>query len=480
MSVILSATGVPSLDNLFLHEKFAPVVTSIYIIEEREAVLSSLDRLSEAGGLPDVLFLSEALPGKMYMLDVISRIRLSHPEVRVVYITSEIKLNERARLQNLNFLITLGVYDIVSPEKISPKHIYRAITSQGTRASVQWIIDANEKNAKESESNVNYVEVEEVDQDEDEEDDGISKNVTVFSSIKPGSGKSFISANIATAIARYGARKEDGERPKVALIDADLQNLSLGTLLQIPDEKNNLRSVMDKIHEVFGEDGYLTDSVEVIDDAQRFIKKSFTPFIKEKNLHVLAGSQLMMDQVQDITSNDFLFLVRSIEEEYDVIIIDSNSSLTHVSTTPLFLMAKDIYYIINLDFNNIRNTSRYFQTLEDLQVVDKVKYILNENITEEYMERHSFSEPLKYTENHVRESGFDLVGSVPIVDKTVFLNHIYDGTPLVMDNEDYTLEGRLELSRIANKIWPIEKLPYMEAQYEKQRESKPKKKRLFG
>ena len=39
----------------------------------------------------------------------------------------------------------------------------------------------------------------------------------------------------------------------------------------------------------------------------------------------------------------------------DVVIIDSNSSLVHVSTIPLLQLCSKVFYVLNLDFNNIRN-----------------------------------------------------------------------------------------------------------------------------
>ena len=57
----------------------------------------------------------------------------------------------------------------------------------------------------------------------------------MISSIKPGCGKSFVSTNVATAIAKFGDKK-DGRQPRVCILEADLQTLSVGTLLSLEDD----------------------------------------------------------------------------------------------------------------------------------------------------------------------------------------------------------------------------------------------------
>ena len=57
--------------------------------------------------------------------------------------------------------------------------------------------------------------------------------------------------------------------------------------------------------------------------------------------------------------------------------------------------------------------------------------------------------------------------------KTVFLNRLYNGTPVVLDqNVSYTKEVKISLLQVANQIWNTEE--------EIERESVKKKKGLFG
>ncbi|MBQ3423050.1 MAG: hypothetical protein IJH34_15665 [Romboutsia sp.] len=153
-----------------------------------------------------------------------------------------------------------------------------------------------------------------------------------------------------------------------------------------------------------------------------------------------------------------MYLVDAIIDDYDVIIIDSNSSISHVTTYPLLKMANTCYYILNLDFNNIRNNTRYRSTLKELGITDKVKYILNQDIKNDSNGAHSGTniETLLFTANHLDDSGFKLEATIPAIPQTVFLNRLYEGKPIILDDKDYTKNVRHELLKICNQIWPIE------------------------
>ena len=280
-------------------------------------------------------------------------------------------------------------------------------------------------------------------------------NLSIISSIKPGTGKSFLSVNVACAIARYGKKTKEGRPPRVALIEGDLQNLSIGTLLQLEDSKKNLKSVMDKISNIVTKEGDFIGNPYQVESVNEYIKSSFLPYGKLKNLECLVGSQLSFEEIEDIVPYYYVYLVEAIAMDFDVVIVDTNSALTHVTTFPLLQMAKNCFYILNLDFNNIRNNTRYRETLRSIGVLDKVKYVLNEDITKDVMKGKK--EELIYTSDHLHESGFDLVGKIPLIDKIIFLNRLYNGTPVVLDEGNpYTEPAKRELLKVANEIYPIE------------------------
>lgn len=476
---VVLATGLPKMNHIiFDNPDIKDLFEVVETIENRNEILRVLDRTPNA----DIILISDSLTGdgeslNQLMIDA----HLMHPNVRVIYLTSDVSGPQSAsRMPQLGYLVRTHIYDIVAETPITMRSVVKRLMEPAIKEDVDWVF--NYINQEEESAPKEEVEVL-VDKETEETDKkrGELDNLHVFSSIKPGTGKSFIATNTAAAIARYGVVNENGDRPRVALIDGDMQNLSIGTLLQVEDEAKNLRTVIDKIHLIHDDKGLEIDNPHLVKEVKTFIKNAFLPYSRQDNLHVLAGSQLQWDKVQDFKHTDFTYLLQTIQNDYDVIIMDSSSSLAHVSTAPMMVMSKQLYYIINLDFNNVRNNSRYHGTLAELGVQDKVKYILNENITPDMIAEQDWSEDLMFGSNEIKENGFDLIGSIPIIEKTSFLNRIFMGEPIVLDDEDHTLDARIEILKIANQIWDIDNLEYLEEKQEKIKTKDQKgKKGLFG
>ena len=204
--------------------------------------------------------------------------------------------------------------------------------------------------------------------------------------------------------------------------------------------------------------------------------KCFKPYHKTKNLECLVGSQLLFGQLEDVKPHHYVYLIEAIIDEFDVVIVDTNSSLTHVTTFPLLAMAKSAYYILNLDYNNVRNNNRYAETLKEINVSSKVRYILNEDIPQGDPEYVSSSmEELIFTADLLEDAGFTVEARIPQIEKTVFLNRIYNGEPIVLDNNKYTLKARYELLKIANQIYPIANFDAIEREINEVHKRTPKK-----
>lgn len=258
-------------------------------------------------------------------------------------------------------------------------------------------------------------------------------------------------------------------------MEADLQTLSLGTLLSIEDDKVNLKSVMRKISTVVNEKGVVSDDKIKKVEVEDYILNAFKPYSKCKNLYALVGSQLTMEEVEGISPYYYIYLVSVISKHFDIVIIDSNSSLHHVTTYPLLTIVNRCYYVLNLDFNNVRNNQKYRSTtLKNLGVIDKVRYVLNEDLTD-YSDG---PEKLEFN-SYILEESFPLEAKIPMINKVVFMNRIWRGTPCVLDDTKETLKARYEISKVANQIYPIENLPWLESQVNRGNQRKESKLGLF-
>lgn len=304
--------------------------------------------------------------------------------------------------------------------------------------------------------------------------DRVVPNLAIVSSIKPGTGKSFLSVNIASAIARYGKPTKSGKRPVVGLIEGDLQNLSVGTLLGISDNKRTIKSALDKISEIITNDGTFIGNTFSVENVNNYVRDCFIPYTREPNLLCLVGSQLKFEDIKNLNQYQFKYLVESMSLMFDVLIVDTNSALTHISSYPLLKSARSCYYVLNLDYNNIKNNSRYRTTLKNMGIMDKVKYIINEDITKDI--EGQFLEKLECNRDLISESGFNVVGSVPIVDKSVFLNRIYKGLPIVLDENTKSIDHvRQSIFEIANDFYPIDERYLKSGSSTETKKDKPKK-----
>lgn len=421
--------------------------------------------------LPDILLIGEGLSGTESTIALIMRLTKDYPKMRIIYLAGYVDIRDEVKIQSLGMLVMAGVYDIVHDDKLTMNSLKNLFENPKTYEQMQYLVVKTERGLLSKTKQVEF----EIPDEIIEEESTAYNNLYVISSIKPGTGKSFVSTNIAAAIAAFG-KQIDGKKPKVALVEADLQNLSVGTLLQIENDKKNLKTAIDKISTIINDKGQLTGGLEDTEAVTEYILECFQPYYKLRNLECLVGSQLAFDQLESVKPYHYVYLIESILEHYDVVIVDTNSSLTHVTTFPLLAMARYCYYILNLDFNNVRNNTRYQRILMEMDIFDKVRYVLNEDIPQadpDFIGKGQ--EELIFTADILDDSDFKLEARIPQIDKAVFLNRIYNGTPIVLDENKYTLKARYELLKLANQIYPIQNFERIEREVEEMYKRKEKR-----
>ena len=109
-------------------------------------------------------------------------------------------------------------------------------------------------------------------------------------------------------------------------------------------------------------------------------------------------------------------------------------------------------------------------------ILNKVKYILNQDIIDES------SKDLIFTKQLIDQNQFKLEASIPQISPALFYNRLYEGIPICLDENIKTCKVRLELSKIANQIWNIENMDELVDEveyYENQKNPKKKKRAIF-
>jgi len=79
--------------------------------------------------------------------------------------------------------------------------------------------------------------------------------------------------------------------------------------------------------------------------------------------------------------------------------------------------------------------------------------VLNRAITKD--NAYMFSEKLEYGPENLEGDGFKVVAKLPMVDPTIMLNRLHNRLPIILDEHLNTVPMRIELTQIAEKIWPM-------------------------
>lgn len=446
------ATHRVEISNMFTTPEFSSRFEMCKIIQNKDEVLPWLEQYYESGNSLDIFVISEGIPSSTGLTTqaLILKIHERFPRLRIVFLAGNIEDDDYIRLQVLAYLVEVGIYDIYRQSVLTRPNLLNLLTNPQTFDDAKYYLDYLDSQKFPSEL----------------------KNTVVISSIKPGTGKTFLAVNTAVAIAKFGRMKSNGYKPRVAIIEGDLANLSVGTLLQIDDPHKNLRVALELIKTVVDEDGIITGTQEKIEEVKQGVRSCFVKHSDVSNLFALCCSQLTLDDLSEINSYHYYFLIQLVVEAFDIVIVDTNSSLEHRSTAPLLELASICYFILDLDSNNIRNNMRYKKELEMLQISQKVRYILNRDLPKE--KRQVGKEELLYGAKDLEEVGFKLLAKIPWIDSSIMYNRIRRGTPIILEVNEVLNDAKVEIFTVANDIWPLE-VPAEEFKVNNDKSKKQKK-----
>ena len=244
MATICAAVKKPAIiefiNNLATHEVIAQTDNTDNIIE---CVQKSK---------PDILLITGGLNGTENIFDVLLEVKKSYPKTRIIFLAGSVDFENYATAKDFDRLVNAGIYDIYCETKLSRHILLNLLDHPKDYEDVEYIHEYVISNANYRTFDVNP-----------EEDDGYipdSNNIIVFSSSKAGSGKSFISTNVAAMIARFGRPKADFQPPKVLIVEGDLQTLSVGTLFGLSNKQYTIRSALKHIRSI------VSDTGEIIGD----------------------------------------------------------------------------------------------------------------------------------------------------------------------------------------------------------------------
>lgn len=431
MQKIVLVSGSPKMAGVFQNPAFGSFELANTVSSKEDA----LKKIEEE--VPDICIVTEGTPSFTGMTTekFLKELRKSYPDMRIVFLAGEVIPTDTVHTVMLSNLVKAGIYDIIIGATPRKKELLERLNKPAVYDDVKTLVTS----VSSAESFMNQ---------------DVCQNLISCYSVKPGSGKSFLALNMAVAIAKFGQIKRNGKPPRVALIDGDLSSLSMGALLHLENKNFNLKEALRFASQVIDEQGNLTGSKEDIEFAKKSIRKCFIKHPQIPNLYAMVATNMSLTDRSEVNPYHFYFVIKSVYSAFDIVIADMNSSLEHSTTGPLFETSNRIYFLVDPDFNNIKNNIRYQKDLIAFGVNGKTRYVLNKHIPES--EQYHYAEDLDYSIEEVRNVGIDIVGTVSMVDPIIMANRAFEGLPLVLDTKPQTKEARESIFAIANENWKID------------------------
>lgn len=389
-----------------------------------------LTQIKNPESKPDVLVATDTISG--ITIQRLINLKASDPQLRIVYLLNTPD-NSTGTIRKMQKLVQNQIYD------------FAIIDGDYTLGElINKICDLIDNPR-------DYSDVKDILEEEAGE---VYNNVTMVSSLKPGTGKTFVATNLAMAIAEYGQdKRRDGkmERPRVLLVDGDLINLSVGIITRTNNFDRNMLTALKTIAtKVDPDDGSYNLSASELEELKKSIRGCLSRYKNKKNLYIMAAPDISIDDLAEISPVHFYFLMKMLVGAFDVVIADSNSAFDHQTTAALMEMSGRIILLMDNDYNNIQNNLRYIDKLNDLGYDDKIHFVINKDITRNA--ERACLEDLAYDTQNI--GNLMIEHRIPLGDAGIIKSIDFSEQILVStDQEDDVRDALLE---VANDIWKID------------------------
>ena len=239
---------------------------------------------------------------------------------------------------------------------------------------------------------------------EETENKGQPARVITFFNVKGGAGKSVISANVATMLARFWKKR-------VVLIDLNLAFGDQAILLGLTCEKN--------IHKLVNKKSLKLSTIE-----------------EQLTLHQPSGLKVLLpppapEMAETIRPELVERIIDLLRPHYDYIIIDTHNQLTDMELKILDI-SNLIMLVMTMELTFIKNTKVLLDLFQRLKIPrEKVKVILNRAFKSLGLEPAKVEKSLRYAISYFIPSEGDIV--VPSVNKGIpfVLSKGSDGTGIL-------------------------------------------------
>ena len=332
---------------------------------------------------PEVVLLDSAILGSDSAL-VIDQIMTASPDTAVIV------LIEGADMELMRRLMRAGARDCIM-RPVAPDDL------------ISTIRNVHQTNLKQREAKISA-------QPNLDAKRALGEIIAVYSP-QGGAGKSMLSANLAVAMAR--AAGENGQAPRVVLVDLNLQFGDIDLMLNLAPQ-NTIAGLAQKGHG--GIDAEL-------------LEQYLTPH-PESGLKILVAPSTPQ-YAESITVYTVEQVMETLRESYDYIIVDTPSQLQD-TTLAVLDSAKTILLLTSLDLLALHKTRTALEMLRQLYEAEKIQVVLNRANSDVGIS-------LEDVENVL---GVQMRARIPS-DGKIVVTSINEGKPFVLHNETTVIAKRI-------------------------------------
>ena len=363
MKKIITALGNPNLSEKIKKYKNIEILTKD--IQYQEGIFEVLEKEKNI----DFLILSENLLGKNKIENLIKKIKEKNNKLKIILIME----NKNENIENI--LYFNGVNKIFyNNEKII--NIIKYIENKNEEKNIE--IKNELENLKQLliKNNIYLEDEKEIKENNKEKviNKKIKKENTKVISIAGtgGIGKSIITLNLANIL------KENNQ--KILIIDFDILNKSLHTILGVNEYSKKIKNKLQK-------NNLINNKINI---KELIIKIN-------KKVDLISGINLIFDSKYKISSEKIKFIIEELKEYYDLIIIDTSSECFFDYTKNILKESDIILFLLEANLVEIKKAKNLLKIYNKNWKIneEKIKLIINkynEESVDEKIIKNIFSE----------------------------------------------------------------------------------------
>ena len=363
MKKIITALGNPNLSEKIKKYKNIEILTKD--IQYQEGIFEVLEKEKNI----DFLILSENLLGKNKIENLIKKIKEKNNKLKIILVME----NKNENIENI--LYFNGVNKIFyNNEKII--NIIKYIENKNEEKNTEIKNELENLKKLLIKNNIYLKDEKEIKENNKEKviNKKIKKENTKVISIAGtgGIGKSIITLNLANIL------KENNQ--KILIIDFDILNKSLHTILGVNEYSKKIKNKLQK-------NNLINNKINI---KELIIKIN-------KKVDLISGINLIFDSKYKISSEKIKFIIEELKEYYDLIIIDTSSECFFDYTKNILKESDIILFLLEANLVEIKKAKNLLKIYNKNWKIneEKIKLIINkynEESVDEKIIKNIFSE----------------------------------------------------------------------------------------